>query len=199
MALARKFGWSVMLLLAVLISAYSIAFLLVDDLSSGPLKHKLQSIPWAMYAHLGGGAVALLTGVFQFNSAVRSRFLALHRNLGRLYLVAVFLSGGAGLFMATISDGGLSTHIGFGLLAVLWLTSSCMAYLRIRQKDIVNHRRWMIRSYSLTLAAVTLRLWIPILGAATGAEFESIYLTISWLAWVPNLVVAEWVILHPRR
>jgi uncharacterized membrane protein len=198
MAFARKFGWSVMLLFAMLISAYSIAFLLVDDLSTGPLKQKLQSMPWAMYAHLGGGAVALLTGVFQFNSELRSRFLTLHRNMGRIYLVSVFLSGGAGLVMATVSDGGLSTHFGFGLLAVLWLISSFMAYLRVRQKDIVNHRRWMIRSYSLTLAAVTLRLWIPIL-SASGAEFESVYLTVSWLAWVPNLVIAEWVILRPRR
>jgi hypothetical protein len=55
---------------------------------------------------------------------------------------------------------------------------------------VESHRRWMIRNYSLTFAAVTLRLWIPILMVA-GNDFPSTYTTVAWLAWVPNLIVAE--------
>ena len=55
----------------------------------------------------------------------------------------------------------------------------------------------MIRSYALTLAAVTLRIYVPV-GLALGVPFADAYQAISWLCWVPNLVVAEWFVLRRR-
>jgi hypothetical protein len=49
----------------------------------------------------------------------------------------------------------------------------------------------MVRNFSLTFAAVTLRLYLPISGVA-GVPFEVAYPIIAWIAWVPNLIVAEW-------
>ena len=49
----------------------------------------------------------------------------------------------------------------------------------------------MLRSYALTFAALTLRMWLPVLIAGLGMSFESAYQIVSWLAWVPNLVVME--------
>ena len=57
---------------------------------------------------------------------------------------------------------------------------------------IAAHRRWMTRSYALTFATVTLRLWLPRLAAIF--PFETAYQTVSWLAWVPNLLIVEWAI-----
>ena len=55
-----------------------------------------------------------------------------------------------------------------------------------------DHRNWMIRNYSLTFAAVTLRIWLPLFIVLFGIEhFELSYAIIAWLAWVPNLIVAE--------
>jgi len=51
---------------------------------------------------------------------------------------------------------------------------------------------WMIRSYALTLGAVTLRIYIPLF-LMQGVPFEQAYPAIAWLAWVPNLIIAEWV------
>ena len=48
----------------------------------------------------------------------------------------------------------------------------------------------MIRSWSLTFAAVTLRIYIPV-SVVLGIRFELAYPAIAWLAWVPNLLVAE--------
>ena len=56
----------------------------------------------------------------------------------------------------------------------------------------------MIRSYAVTLAALTLRLYLP-LSQAAGIEFVAAYQVISWLCWVPNLLFAEWVVLGSRR
>jgi hypothetical protein len=51
----------------------------------------------------------------------------------------------------------------------------------------------MIRSYALTLAAMMLRLYVPS-AVVAGIPFESAYPLISWLCWVPNLIVAEWYV-----
>jgi hypothetical protein len=73
-----------------------------------------------------------------------------------------------------------------------------MAYKRIRNKDIEGHRQWMIRNYALTFAGTMLRLWVPILVGAVGFDFLMAYRAIAWLCWVPNLLVAEWIIRRRR-
>jgi hypothetical protein len=64
--------------------------------------------------------------------------------------------------------------------------------IAIRQGRIADHRDWMLRSYALTLAAVTLRLYLPASQIA-GISFLIAYPAIAWLCWVPNLLVAEWM------
>jgi len=117
--------------------------------------------------------------------------------MGRTYVICVLLGGVAALALATMSQAGLPTHVGFGLLAVLWLVATGTTYRRIRAGDQASHRRWMTRSYALTFAAVTLRIYLP-LSQVVGIPFDAAYQTISWLCWVPNRVVAEWLILHVR-
>ena len=53
-----------------------------------------------------------------------------------------------------------------------------------------EHLRWMIRSFALTFAAVTLRLYLPF-PPMMGFTFVEGYRAIAWLAWVPNLIAAE--------
>lgn len=48
----------------------------------------------------------------------------------------------------------------------------------------------MIRSFALTFAAVTLRLYLP-LHLLFQVSFDDAYRAISFLCWVPNLLIAE--------
>ena len=144
-----------------------------------------------IYAHVFASVVALALGPFQFSARLRARHLALHRWSGRLYLgVGVLVGGLAGLFMAAHAFGGLAARVGFSCLALGWLYTGSRAYIAIRAADIVSHRRWMVRNFALTFAAVTLRLWLPA-SMASGIAFEVAYPAIAWLCWVPNLLVAE--------
>lgn len=80
---------------------------------------------------------------------------------GRLYLGVGVLDGGlSGLFMARFAFGGFAARLGFAALAVCPATGAC-ALLAIRRVAIDEHRRWMVRNFALTLAGVTLRLYIP--------------------------------------
>jgi uncharacterized membrane protein YozB (DUF420 family) len=76
------------------------------------------------------------------------------------------------------------------LLGLCWLMSGWMALAAIRRGDVTGHREWMVRNFALTFAAVTLRLWLPTLTAATGSFIDA-YRTVVWLCWVPNAIVAE--------
>jgi uncharacterized membrane protein len=144
-----------------------------------------------IYAHVFAASVALLLGPFQFLARLRSEYPTLHRWMGRLYLgVGVLVGGVAGLYMAFFAFGGLASRLGFACLALAWLYTGFRAYRAIRRRDVVSHRRWMVRNFALAFAAVTLRLWLPA-SVASGAQFELAYPVIAWLCWVPNLLAAE--------
>jgi len=149
--------------------------------------------------HIAGGMGALLAGPWQFSERLRSRALNLHRWLGRFYLLEVALGSVAGLAMSFVSQEGLPTHLGFGILAVLWFVTGLQAYRCVRRGEIEAHREWMIRNFALTLAAVTLRNYMPLMIVALHWSFRATFITVSWLCWVPNLLIAEWIIARKRR
>jgi uncharacterized membrane protein len=194
----RKIGWALMTALALIIAAYAIALLFVPAMRAPFLQERFATVPLLAYLHLAGAGIALAVGPFQLNTRLRSRFLRAHRWMGRTYVISVLLGGSAALALATMSEAGVPTHMGFGLLAVLWLFTTGNAYRHIRAGDRVSHRRWMIRSYALTFAAVTLRIYLP-LSQMAGIPFDPAYQAISWFCWVPNLIVAEWIMLRQRE
>ncbi len=155
------------------------------------MKANFLAHPVGIYTHVFAASVALVLGPFQFSARLREHRPNLHRWLGRTYLTVGVLAGGlAGLYMARYAFGGLAARLGFGMLALGWLYTGLRAYLAIRRGAIYAHRQWMVRNFSLTFAAVTLRLYLP-LAFAAGFEFTVAYPIIAWLCWVPNLLVAE--------
>jgi uncharacterized membrane protein len=146
--------------------------------------------PAGIYWHVFPSLLALTLGPFQFWAVLRQGRPALHRFLGRVYLLGVLAGGVGGLYMAQFAFGGAPTRIGFALLASLWLLFAFLAYRAIRARDIRRHRAWMVRTFALTFAAVTLRLYLG-LAFALGMSFEQFYPWLAWLSWVPNLLVAE--------
>ena len=103
---------------------------------------------------------------------------------------AILFSGIAGFVLAVNSIGGFYVQTGFGLMAICWLLTTYIAYRQIRKGDVKSHENWMIRSYSVTLAGVTLRLYLG-LSIVLGIKFFDAYPVLAWLCWVPNLLIAE--------
>lgn len=193
-------SWFVMTLLASYIALVSLRyFILSPEAATGePFAQRFAQYITPLLFHAGGGAIALFLGAWNFWGAFRNKYLDLHRWFGRIYLLAVFVGGTAGLYLAVTAIGGLPTRIGFGTLALLWLATAAMAYLSIRQGDVQAHRGWVIRSYALTFSAVMLRLWLPLF-LSLGYDFQEVYTTVAWLCWVPNLLAAELIISSRKR
>ena len=148
--------------------------------------------PHGVYLHVFAAAVALLLGPFQFSTRLRSARARLHRWMGRAYLgIGVFLGGLSGLYISQFAFGGVVARLGFATLALCWLYTGFRAFLAIRRRAIEEHRKWMVRNFSLSFAAVMLRLYIPAFVLA-GADFAVAYPIIAWLCWLPNVVIAEW-------
>jgi uncharacterized membrane protein len=143
-----------------------------------------------LIVHASCAGTALLLGPWQFFASIRLRRPTVHRWIGRTYVTLCLVGGLTGAVLAWYTTAGEVARWGFGLLAVTWLTCTSLAYLAARRRDFVSHRRWMIRSFALTFAAVTLRLYIPV-SAVAGLSFAFAYPLIAWAAWVPNLAVAE--------
>lgn len=147
----------------------------------------------AFYTHIVFGGLALLLSPVQLSSRVRARVPRLHRVTGRVVLVAIALAGTAGFLLSWFNTAGPIGTAGFGTLAVLWVSFAGLGLRAILRGDVATHRRWMLRTFALTYAAVTLRLWlfalIPLLG-----DFASAYVVVPFLSWVPNLLVVEWML-----
>jgi len=184
--------------LSLLIAIYAFAFQL-GLAGSAEFQSRLAGLPLFAGFHVLGSGLALGIGGFQFLERLRSRHLVLHRWLGRTYLTAVLFGGVGGLVMAGQADGGLAGRAGFFLLGVVWLVSGWQAYAAVRRGDPAAHRVWMIRNFALTFAAVTLRAYLGLFTGAMGMPFAECYPLVAWLCWVPNLLIAEWLIVaHPR-
>jgi uncharacterized membrane protein len=186
--------WWLMLLSSAAIAFYGTTYFLRT-----PDDHHFARYILPLRLHVAGGIGALLAGPWQFSAKLRARALNLHRWLGRFYLLEVALGSLAGLAVSIVSLEGLPTHFGFGILAVLWFFTGLQAYRMVRRGDIEAHRRWMIRNFALTLAAVTLRIYMPLMLAVLHWPFRPAYITVSWLCWIPNLLVAEWMVRREIR
>jgi uncharacterized membrane protein len=152
----------------------------------------------AFAAHVAFAGLALLLSPLQLVARLRDRAPRVHRAVGRVVLVAIAVAGTAGLVLAPLNLAGPVGTAGFGALAVLWLTFGGLGFAAIRRGDVPAHRRWMLRTFAMTYAAVTLRLWLFALVPLFGGDFVRAYALVPFLSWVPNLVVVELLLRRTR-
>ena len=199
MSLISRIAFVLFAVMAIGIGLYPFMYVL-NDMTDGLLGSKSEELLgsiWYMpvfYGHILFGGVALLVGWSQFSTKLRATRIQLHRNLGKTYAIMVTVSGLCGLILAYYATGGIITQLGFSVLGILWLFTTYKALTSVKQKKIVQHQFWMIRSFALCFAAVTLRIWLPVLIGGVGLEFIDAYKIVAWLCFVPNLIFAEVII-----
>ena len=194
-----KLGYAVVAVLCVLIAFIQLRFLFLPLAQASPdMLHHAAARPLALWTHVAAASVAMAAGVPQFLPRLRTRWRALHRWTGRIYGVAVMLGAVSGFVLGATALGGPVTQTGFATLAFLWGGVTFIALRHAVARRIDLHRRWMIRSFALTFAAVTLRLQVPIWVLSLGTDYTGVLPIIAWTCWVPNLIIAEWLIRRGR-
>jgi len=145
---------------------------------------------FGLLAHLAGGTVAILTGVGQLWLGLTDRTAGLHRPLGRIYVIAVAVGAVGGLYLA-LTTGGFAYSAGLSGLAIAWVVTTGMAVLAIHHRALHQHREWMIRSYIVTFAFVTFRIFEHILGSLNVAPPDQIASFLAFACWAVPLLLAE--------
>jgi hypothetical protein len=188
------FALSTMAFLAVAVALHAMRYDLVPWNIWLGVDSAIQGVfartPITMIAHTVVAPFALLLGPFQFFPGLRSRRPTLHRWSGRIYVVAVLVSGPAALFSAPFASGGPVAGAGFAALATAWLLTTTAAWRAAVARQIPLHRILMRFSYAMTFGAVTLRLQIPL--GFIFFHFTSYREMSVWLAytsWIPNVIV----------
>lgn len=163
-------------------------------------QHMLHNKLWLInfYIHLFFGMIAVLTGMLLFWKKLVHYQSNLHRQIGKLYIISILgFTGPTGFYLSFYAEGGMYASIGFILMSFVWILPTYIAYEKIKNKDIEGHYRWIIRSYCMTLAGVTLRLLVP-LCAYLGIEEQTNFVVTAYACWMINLIIGECILFFQK-
>ncbi|MGO4531990.1 DUF2306 domain-containing protein [Paenibacillus sp. 2TAF8] len=203
--MGNKMIRALVLILAFSIAGYAIVqYGVLKASDAGLVSFKLQKPnfelkPWiyVLYIHIVTAIFALIIGPFQLFMKPTNDRKRWHRLLGYGYVLSITVSGIVSVYLSLFATGGWVAGLGFMSLDVLWVATTLIATRKIMAKDIQAHEAWMLRSYALTFAAVTLRIWLAPLNLLLG-DFEAAFRVVAWVCWIPNLLVIEAVISRRR-
>ncbi len=144
------------------------------------------------YVHITSSLWVMAGGIPQFVPALYHYRPAVHRWVGKIYVFSIlFLAAPSGLVLAFYANGGLPAKVGFSLQCIVWWLATFEAWQEIMKGRYTAHVEWMIRSFAVTLAAVSLRTESYLMYYFLGTKPIETYLTVTWLSWTGNLLIAE--------
>jgi uncharacterized membrane protein len=147
---------------------------------------------WGLMLHVVGGVVALSTGVVQLWLGLTNRVTTLHRVLGKVYGSAILVGSVGGYYLSvTIPATEVAYAAGLFMLCTAWVITTSMALFAIRRRNVMQHREWMVRSYTVTFAFVTFRLFEIVLDKLHFASREDVATIMSWACWAVPLMLVE--------
>lgn len=173
---------------------------MVDPTFSTLLLNKEVELPnvdlWVVMIklHIVLAIIALTTGPLGLSKSIRKKRPVLHRWNGRIYVGAIVFNIIPGYYVSFYANGGVWSVIGFLILNTLWLLTTINGYRFIRKGQVRQHRIWVLRSFFLTFANLTIYLIVAIFHYGVGLPYGLSYTFAVWLAFILNLLLAELVI-----
>jgi hypothetical protein len=153
----------------------------------------------SFYVHIFAGMFCIGTALLQFSSYILKKRKAIHIWSGRVYVTVVLLLGApTGLYMSFFAKGSGAEKGLFMFMALAWFYFTLKGFTSILQKNILAHKFWMIRSYTMAMTAVTFRVYYIIL-YLLDVELTTNYEISLWISVVGNLLVAELLIFQRTK
>lgn len=169
---------------------FDVAFLRIKQDEIQFLHYKI-----AFFIHVYTSIFLVLLGWTQFSNSIRKKWFKTHKLIGKIYVfIILLLSGPSGLIMSYYANGGTIAKIAFILLSLFWLFFTYKSFIYIKKGDVLNHQKFAIRSFALTLSAISLRLFKYIIVFLFHPPPMDVYRIVAWLGWSFNLIIAELII-----
>lgn len=199
----RRRGGDVVLAIVSILSLYylyrAINFRFITPDQLGPSLFNKQL--W--YAsHLLFALPVVFGAPLQFITSLRQRAPKVHRVVGRFYVGGAVVAGVLAIYLGAIVGEYEGSRLSLALTGIVWLFFTVAAWRLAVAKNFTAHREFMIRSYTMALVLVWLRVMYdfqdelffyvknPDLRDAT-REWASwvipLLIVEAWLSWVPQL------------
>jgi uncharacterized membrane protein len=192
--IGRLIWLTALLLIAAFVTHGALRFLVFTEASYGalwPNRH------WLLL-HFLGGSLALLAGITQFWTGLRRARPALHRLIGRSYLLGVTVGASSAFAMSFRAVLGWPFGVASFVMATAWCGATVLAYVAVRNGRIEVHREWMLRSFIVAFGFVTFRAMAASpLFAGLGPAPERLAV-LMWLSWTVPLLAVEALLQRPR-
>ena len=195
--------WSTVILLSGLLAFNALHYYTFSPLY-GILPEKVMAFKnwvWTIsfYLHMGAGVICLFVPIVLFVGEAFHLSKQWHRRLGKLYVYdTLVIIVPTGLYMAFFAKGGTSTQLGFIVQGLALALSTVLAVLSIKQGNLIQHKQWMMRSYSFAFAVVTFRV-LHIFFYNLKVPYELNYQLSQWVALLFNALVVEIIILYQLK
>jgi hypothetical protein len=159
-----------------------------------------------LVTHIIFAFIALITGFMQFIERIRLQNPKTHRFMGRTYVISVFISGLLALAVVFYIEN-FTKSLAFLTLTIVWLVTTWNGYRSAVNRRFNQHRIWMIRSFGITLVAVSARLLVPLLLLSyyilkgftiPGGRIKMVEEVLNvniWVGLLLNFIIVEWIIL----
>lgn len=168
----------------------------VEFLETKQLIYHIKPWRYSFYIHVFSSPVVIIGGLLQFNRWLMNRHSSVHRKIGYTYIVTVLLiSGPSAFIMSLYATGGYIAQVSFVTLSLLWILFTIQALRVAKKGNYESHVKWMIRSYALTLSAVTLRFYAYLFDYFNvNISPRETYILLTYMSWIPNLIFSEFLI-----
>jgi hypothetical protein len=154
---------------------------------------------YSFYIHILAGSVCIITALVQFSSYILKKRKQIHIWSGKMYVLVVLLLGApTGLYMSFFAKGSFWERILFAFMAMYWFYTTAKGLQTIKQKNVLAHKNWMIRSYSMAMTAVTFRIY-HIAFYYFGVDHLHNYEISLWISVLGNMLIAELFIFSKSR
>ncbi|MBB2483057.1 DUF2306 domain-containing protein [Bacillus sp. APMAM] len=165
------------------------------------LNHPMNVPVWlnVLYIHIVFACLAMGTGAINFSNRILRKHRMLHRINGYMYIVSIFVVCGTSGFMAPYATGGRINSIAFNLMNMIWMVLTITALVQIKQKQVNQHRKWMVRSYVFCFTNMFIKILTFVLNDGFGITYDISYTSAVLGTILVNFILAEIVIRNVYR
>jgi hypothetical protein len=143
--------------------------------------------------------LCIATALIQFSRYILKKSKAIHRFSGKIYVfVVLFLGAPTGLFMSFFAKGSFWERSLFMFMAGWWFITTLYGLTTIHKRNIIAHKVWMMRSYSMAMTAVTFRVYHIVFYLLGWGHLENYELSL-WISVIGNMLFAEWIIYRQSK
>jgi uncharacterized membrane protein len=196
-------------ILFILLGLMALSVIILSEIPlfdpKNPAHKHLESVRWLLLPHALAAGIGLIIGPFQFSTYMRKNYLKLHRTLGKVYVICIYISV---IFVLALTFRRLPVpahliriSIATCFEAGVWAITVTMGWLAARNRQIQVHQIWVARKYCITFSFFFSRVLnpIPAYFNLSADDFSYVLYMLTIIALVIPDIIMQWKVIFPPK